>query len=281
MRARRFNDQGVEEFRLFLKSTREGEAPRTDRTTLESDLKFSALVDPPISFEVREFENREEAGLYFFKVLDQAGHDGLATDVGFWTWMALAYFDHLTIKKKDDTESVRADDRYILDPNNFRHFYRHFLNAPYRIVAAHKGDSAIPRVLLTGALTVPGEVAEQLSSSQADVSSPKRLKLITSLYLDDSGKLKRGSGGKDAGSPRRLKAVLGQLSLNWDIDSQTTLDTLEMLPAEFNRFIKGRTGSTAERKRKSSPKPKGAATTRRGKRKSQAKDKGPTKRKRL
>ena len=57
------------------------------------------------------------------------------------------------------------------------------------------------------------------------------------LYWDPSrGRTKRGSGGKDPGSPRRLMDYLHQLELNYDLRSISTDRLLSFLPEEFDKY---------------------------------------------
>ena len=67
--------------------------------------------------------------------------------------------------------------------------------------------------------------------------TPSFQKLARTLYFDDAkGRLKRGAGGKDGGSPRRLAKVRQQLDVTWDLDDLGFERVLRALPAEFDRF---------------------------------------------
>ncbi|MNJ70052.1 hypothetical protein D3C77_664670 [compost metagenome] len=70
------------------------------------------------------------------------------------------------------------------------------------------------------------------------VLSPGIMTLVTKLYVDEKqNKLKRGSGGKEAGAPRRLSTVLDQLGLTYDIEELGWEILASMLPNDFKKFI--------------------------------------------
>jgi len=71
------------------------------------------------------------------------------------------------------------------------------------------------------------------------VTNRSIVELATKLYYDPKLKTtRRGAGGKGAGSPRRLVAVLNQFDLTWDLYATTTPTLMKMLPKEFEKFAK-------------------------------------------
>ena len=91
--------------------------------------------------------------------------------------------------------------------------------------------------LLCGPVSVHGDVREQLTSQQ-DMFSSSFQAVARSLYFDDSTNgLKRGAGGKAAGSPRRLAKIRQQLDVTWDIDELAHEELLAKLPNEFGKFL--------------------------------------------
>lgn len=92
--------------------------------------------------------------------------------------------------------------------------------------------------LLCGDPSVPGEVREQLTSQQ-DMFHPVFQEVARTLYFDEgTGKLRRSSGGKGAGSSRRLARVRQQLDVTWDLFALTAPELLTKLPAEFDGFLR-------------------------------------------
>jgi hypothetical protein len=64
--------------------------------------------------------------------------------------------------------------------------------------------------------------------------------VIQRLYFDpDKGRIKRGAGGKTAGTPRRLMSFFRQIEINFDLLSISAEQFWQMLPAEFDKFKEG------------------------------------------
>ena len=108
---------------------------------------------------------------------------------------------------------------------------------PLFIYRAHKDDPQRARALLCGPVSAPGDVAEQLASRIEFVSNRGMVEVASRLYVDPAtGTLKRGAGGKGAGSPRRLADVINQFDLTWDLYGMSADGMLSLLPKEFKRF---------------------------------------------
>lgn len=61
--------------------------------------------------------------------------------------------------------------------------------------------------------------------------------VIQRLYFDEElQRTKRGSGGKSAGTPRRLMGFFRQIELNYDLASIKADRFWAMLPREFEKF---------------------------------------------
>jgi hypothetical protein len=55
-------------------------------------------------------------------------------------------------------------------------------------------------------------------------------------YDPEKGRIKRGAGGKEAGTPRRLMDFFRQIELNYDLQSVSESRFWDMIPAEFSKF---------------------------------------------
>jgi hypothetical protein len=90
--------------------------------------------------------------------------------------------------------------------------------------------------LLAGPPSVLPEIREQLTSQQ-DMFVQSFQAVARALYFDEQlQKLKRGSGSKGAGSPRRLAIVRKQLDVTWDLYEVPSERLVGMLPRDFDRF---------------------------------------------
>lgn len=73
--------------------------------------------------------------------------------------------------------------------------------------------------------------------SQQDMFNSTFQQVARALYYDDNtGSLKRGAGGKGAGTPRRLAKVRQQLDVTWDLEDLDPAKIISTLPKEFERF---------------------------------------------
>lgn len=233
---RRFTADGLTRFEEIL-----------DHIQVHGDADVDALVyDPSITtvlgeapeLNIHQFESRFEAGKYFHHLFEET--KTLPIDVerdrALWSWLAAAWMDVIApaIGGKRD---VGEQARWVLSAD-YRRYYRHLLAGPFRIYRAHRDNPTRAMVVLANPVGKPGEVVEQLASRQHIVSNPAMLRALTELYFDaQTGKLRRGSGGKGAGSPRRLAYdILPQFDLTWDFFVMDPEEILALLPSEFDRF---------------------------------------------
>jgi hypothetical protein len=234
---RRFNDQGIARFRELLSEIRaNGDADVY--AILWDDALTEQLSAEPV-LDVRPFGDRREAGEYLYEVVSRVSHEieDVERDPGLWSWLAAAWMDHIA-PVDNGRRQLGATARWIPAVGDYQKYYRHLLAGPYQIFRAHREDPDRAMVLLATGVGSPGEAAEQLSARQEILSNGNFLEAATRLYYDaEQGKLKRGSGGKGPGSPRRLaKDMLEQFTLTWDFYGMGAAEIVSLLPAEFDRF---------------------------------------------
>jgi hypothetical protein len=190
-----------------------------------------------LTIKPRAFESRLDWGRYIDTLLTGDSATSLQANHGLWAWLTLVLFDQVCPPDGQGRRKVSHRARYIPTGSDFRTYYRHLLEGPWRIVRAHRDNPERTLVLLAGPLHSPGDIYEQLASRQELATSRTVLEVATSLYIDpQSRKRKRGSGGSGAGSPRRLADVLLQFDLTFDIYAMEPQGLLRMLPKEFDRF---------------------------------------------
>lgn len=230
---RRFTTAGILAAEALIERIRlEGDA---DVESLLESEEITEQLDHEI--EVCPFANRFEAAEHLHKQLAPLGPPQLlGRDKGLWTWLALSWIDHLAppvLGKR----SVRATPRWVLAADDYSRYYRHLLAGPYYVYAAHVDDPSVAMAVLATPVERPGEIVEQFASRQMLVTSRGVMGALTRLYYDSgSGKLRKGSAGKDAGSARRFAMLLQQLDLTYDIYEMSADELLELLPPEFDRF---------------------------------------------
>lgn len=235
---RRFNEPGLAAARDLLDRIRKGET--TDIEAFLSNNAYTTVVTDTIYYQVVPFNNRMHAARFFFNLLAPVTkqHPDMELDAGLWSWLAFKWLPVLApVDPSTGERTVRKTENYILNPQDYRTYYRHYLSGPYRIYKAHQKNPEEAYGVLATPVNSPGEVVEQIASNQEIVSNSTLMGVVTRLYVDaTTKKLKRGSGGSKGGSPRRLAAVLAQFDLTWDTYAMTPEEIVTLLPQEFAKF---------------------------------------------
>lgn len=237
MKLRRLNERGIEQFATYLDRLREDLRLDPPTWLLTDDDASEPAAD--VEVEKKTFPRRMEAGEYLSGVLGKSGIPNVDRDCGLWAWLSLFYFDEVCPVKKDGTRKLsKQNSRYIPAIGNFQQFYRHLLLGPYFIYSSHSEDPARALILLAKGVDTVSEAVEQLMSRQERLTNAAIIGAATRLYVDESGKYKRGTGGKGPGSPRRLHNILEQFELTYDLYGMNEDELLSLLPREFDRFQK-------------------------------------------
>lgn len=234
MNARRLNDAGIELFQSWLIQAKSGQASDVPAELLQ-DPNISSEIEPTIPIKNIKFQNRYQAALYLDGIIPGIQTASIERDGGFWTWLTVFYFDQLA-PSINGRRKIGHMARYVPSFSNFRTYYRHLLLGPWLVYRAHGDTPALTKVVLSGTVDTPGELAEQLSARQEIITNPTILAVAKKLYLNESDKPKRGAGGSGAGSPRRFVTVLQQLDKTYDFFTMRADSLLSLLPNEFNRF---------------------------------------------
>jgi hypothetical protein len=233
MKARRFNESGLEKFGHFLDSLTTDTPEMWPKELLDSPDDTDLVVG--IEVEDRTFPNRFEIAKYLYERLAQAR--GLDRDTGLWSWLALFYFKQLCKKDMNGAYKPGARALWIPEARDFRRYYRHLLAGPYFVYRAHSENPARAFGILAGELDTPGEVYEQIVARQELVSIGAVVETATKLYFNpDTKTIKKGAAGKGGGSARRLADILNQFDVTWDLATMESDDILNMLPREFDKF---------------------------------------------
>jgi len=225
---RSFNDTGLHHFeqRLAGKDAEE----RLDAL----DDAFSDPVSGTGPLTIREFDNARDLAE---AVLQSLGLEQLfphLDDIGLWAWLTFVLREKLFKKNPDGSRQLGEFHRwYPSAANDWQKGQRHLVRMPVFLLAA-LGENADH--LLCSAPNVLPEIREQMTG-QNDMMTPAFQGLARALYFDpDTGRLKRGAGGKEGGSPRRLRTLRRQLEVTWQIDDLSLDQILAKLPKEFDRY---------------------------------------------
>lgn len=235
-RLHRLNEAGIARFQAFIDSQSTAEPESFDIDTV-TDPRYSAPAGNECSVaDTCDFTTRFEAAEELTRILCEAGLTDPAFDRGVWCWMSWLWFESLCPLDSNGKRKPLESARWILSLD-YNRYYRHLLAGPWWIFASHSDDPERARALLCTPVAKPGELVGQIASRQELVSNPGLVGLLTRLFYDaNTGKLKRGHGGKAGGSPRRFADVINQLDMIWDLYSTTTDELAILLPSEFDRY---------------------------------------------
>lgn len=230
---RRLNDAGLIEFGKFIQELRDGGTPSTPHYLLNENSTSEPLGEK-LAVEQAEFENRYEWGLHLASVLSETDAARFLGDRGFWSGLALFWFDQLCPTKDDGSRKPSMEYNYILS-ENYNHRPRHAVFTTWQLVSRY-GEDAI--FLLSGPLPVRGELVEQLMARQYLLSCEGAIRTANQLYYDpERNTYKKGAAArKSAGCIARYISWMDQLKVNYDLFAMSLDDFFSLMPAEFDRF---------------------------------------------
>lgn len=230
---RKLNKAGVGEFNRFIENLRDGGKQNTPDYLL-TDPSTSEELGLSLELDRLKFESRYDLGLHLVKAMAESNIQALIGDTGFWSGLALFWFDQLAPIKNDGTRKVYQAYNYVLS-ENYMHRPRHAIFTTWQLVDRHGEKS---RFLLSKELPVRGELIEQLMARQYFLSCHGIIEAASKLYYDtEKGTFKRGSTGrKSPGCVYRFVNWLQQLEVNYDLFSMSSDDFFGLMPDEFDRF---------------------------------------------
>ena len=233
MKIRKLNKSGIKEFERFIESLRNGGLQNTPDYLL-TDPATSESLEWDLDLDENLFVNRYELGVYLSEKLKDMDVQKLMGDSGFWSSLALFWFDQLCQTKADGSRKPSMVYNYILS-ENYNHRPRHSIFTTWQLVNLYGENS---HFLLSRELPVRGELIEQLMARQYFLSCDGVMRAASKLYYDKQRKtFKKGSAGRtSAGCVYRFVNWLQQLEVNYDLFSISKADLIDLMPKEFDRF---------------------------------------------
>jgi hypothetical protein len=236
MRARKLNKIGMERYQACVMQARDLSRRRLPVPAVPSELVEIGECCEDFDLDLPEtptaFPTKLAIGEFFGQAMTALRFEQVRGQVGFWTWCTAVYFDLLT----NGRTKIKEPRAYVA-ALTFQEFYRHLILGPCHIYFLARDNLDHVRVLLYDEPTTMNEVMVQFGSYQTLMQNRALQRVIQRLYFDmGTGRIKRGAGGKEAGSPRRLMDFFRQIELNYDLLSVSEARFWEMLPAEFNRY---------------------------------------------
>lgn len=238
---RQLSEAGNAAFLAYLESLKEMPSAPPPFALL-NDAQASTAVPFTATIERhpggKPFASRHAFGAYLVESLGDADRRTISYNHGLWNWLALYYFDQLCPTDTAGSRDRGEIARYFLT-REYRHdrYYRHLVRSPWQAVLMHPVTSRVILIPLSskGApLEVVGEIFSQVAARQGVLRSAAVMAAIDEMYFDPTaGKPRTGTGGQKGGSSRRLGQILKQFELTFDLDADTGVNVLELLPKEF------------------------------------------------
>jgi len=233
MKVRRLNEKGLHELSLFIENLLTGVQKDIPLHLLESQTHSEEIPDL-IDLENKVFTSRYEMGTYLAGRFSKINIQPYLGDAGFWSWLALLWFDQLCPKNKDGIRNPALFYNYILS-NHRNYRLRHAIYTSWQLVNRYGEDA---RVLLCKEMSTRGEMTDQMMSRPELLTSVGVIQLASALYFDPSKQtFKKGAASRGgAGSISRYVNWLQQLQVTFDVFSMSKDELAALLPAEFQKF---------------------------------------------
>lgn len=232
MKLRKFNDKGIEAFKQHLRLLRERPNTDIDHGLLTND-KLAISVRPEIEIEDRPFQTKGEAARYLTNFLSPIETNVLERDGGLWSWLAL-YFLPVLCPQESGKRIVRNDYHYVFEPNNMRHFYRHLLFLPWRVLQLAPDHN---RLFLRSSVRTLDKINTEVVKRLYFTRIPCIFEVLDRLYWDEKNdRPRRGITGtkvQPGDLVHRLPIRIRQLEKTYDLISLNADQLLELLGDEF------------------------------------------------
>lgn len=232
MKLRRFTADGTEAFREFLEKCR-AEPDMPLPLELLEHRGFTEVVTPEIQVATEHFETKGEAAQYFSMVLKPLSAAEVSKDSGLWTWLTLLFFDSVC-PVENRRRIVRNDYRYIFEPNNMRHHYRHLLFVAWRVLQLAPTHN---RLFLRSRMNTLDKMTSEVMQRLYLTRIPCMFEVLDRIYWDDSKGRPRTGITRSVVTPgdltHRLPLRIRQLEKTYDLMSLTADQLIELLGDEF------------------------------------------------
>lgn len=240
MELRKFTDEGVERFRVYLRAAVEGSTAGPPRELL-TDPKSSFSVRERLQIEPQVFANRLELARYLDRIFENLRErpDTLANDVALWSWLSLFYFDQVCPADEKGRRKPGREYRHIPEPG-YPMGHRHLVMGPYLVYTVYGWGDGLSKLLLHTVLSAESKFHHEICSRQSLVTNKGIMEALHILYFDEAhAKPKRGPimNKKAPGSLNRFIDVIQQLDVTFDLYSMPGAEIVGLLPPEFSHWL--------------------------------------------
>lgn len=223
--------------------------PAEDFTLLTDD-QFSAPLDGnDAEIIIKKYASAKQMAEHICNALQIDDFYKVQNDSKLWGWLTFALwenFQNLSVEDHDPKYTYKPykllKGEYVLrekwlflpaEPNDWQKYQRHIVRNPCELYKRFGSDADH---LIKRPTNSRGEAIEQLTSRHPFWDA-LFLKVGKKLYWDEKkGEMKKGTGGKDKGAPRRLARIFRQFDITWQVDKTNASSFIKRLPKEFDRF---------------------------------------------
>lgn len=242
---RTFSSSGIQALSAWLQQPDE----RVRASLLNDDLLSETVAEGYVVDLGRKFETSYELGLYLSNEVftDAPDRRELLGRSGMWSWLSLAFMDSLTSRRDQRPLGVA---HYVDTP---KWWYRLIVRTAWDLVTLY-GEAA--KVALGSKRSPWGEMAEQMTATQEVYANRSFWPVAYRLYANADGSVKRGAttqrprkARKDPrstsglGGVRRLPTTYKQFDRTYNLRVMQPDQVLELLPAEYHRWLRESTDS--------------------------------------
>lgn len=240
-KVRRFNDEGNAYFRSVISDFRNKAAIDHDNLKmLTEDDRRTEIVDGLGELEYLDGKSKIEVARSLYKTLSLDTNRHFNLDSGIWNWLSAVLLPSLVKYDSTGKPQFSDDDALYVYDSSWKRYYRHLVAFPCLVYTDLQEKGLI---FLRGQIYERGEIVEQLASMQEVQRNPGVIEAATILYFDYSkNDVVRGAASKPnerrkiGGQARRLREVLGQFALTYDLNAMTGEEIVSILPKEFDRW---------------------------------------------
>ncbi len=242
VKIRRFNKPGLVAVKDLLSRIRADNDLHSDEVkTLLLDAVFTKDIQdaPEVDLE-RTFTSKMDMIDYFSPILTDEILDRFRKDVGFWTWLAIAYYKQF-LKSKNSILKVATDCCWVFDPEEYRFSRRHFVAGTMYLHRdfGHAVSDGLD-MFFAGEPYSFGGLLDAITYKEEFARIPAMLQIAVWLYYnpDSASKVKPGATNQSKpGTIRELARMVDQFAMTYDIfDAKDANKLWNLLPSQFDRF---------------------------------------------
>ena len=199
---------------------------------LQSDTSTQEKFEYNISFEVKNFDNRHELGIYLDQILKQVPTYELVDNFYLWDWISLQFFEKIFTEK-----GTASDWRFRLI-NDHKLKFRNLIYTPWWLLRHYQKEDS--RIFLTRLeLNVGGDWIEQFMKKNHVRNYKKIAHICHILFYDEEEKRDiPGTSKSNLGALQDFCDEIKYLNLIYDLFQMPDEMILKKLPDRFFKYMR-------------------------------------------